>query len=213
MPPIRSMLAVAALVLALVATGAFAELKEGRDYEVLAQAQPTEVVGKVEVLEFFWYGCPHCYALEPVLNKWLKVLPKDVAFLRIPADFGRWAQGARLFYALEAIGEEGRVRGELFDAIHLERLSYTKESDVSEWLVRKGVDKQKFTQAYASATVQSKVQRAKQLTLSYGVDGVPAVVVGGRYRASPLTVGGHEAMLATVDELIGKARAELAGQK
>jgi len=213
MLPTRCTFAVVALVLALAAGDTFAELKEGRDFETLSQAQPTDAIGKVEVTDFFWYGCPHCYALEPVLNKWLKGFPKDVVFRRVPADFGRWTQGARLYYALEAIGEEGRLRAELFDAIHLERLGYTKESDVTDWLVKKGVDKERFTNAYNSSAVQSKVQGAKQLTQSYGVDGVPTLVVGGRYRTSPITVGGHDAMLAVVDELIAKVRAEQAAKK
>jgi len=205
--------AMLALALVVAASNAFGELKEGSNYEVLAQTQPTEAIGRIEVTDFFWYGCPHCYALEPVLNKWLKTLPQDVVFRRVHADFGRWTQGARLFYALEAIGEESRVRSEFFDAIHVERLSYTKESDVADWLSKKGVDRQQFTAAYNSSAVQSEVQRAKQLTQSHGVDGVPTVVVGGKYRTSPGTVGGHEAMLAVVDQLIVKVRDEQARKK
>ncbi len=201
------------LLLALVATSAFAELKEGDNYETLAQAQATAAAGKVEVAEFFWYGCPHCYALEPVLNKWMQTLPKDVVLRRVPADFGRWVQGVRLFYALETIGEEARVRGELFDAIHKERLGYTKEPDVTEWLAKKGIDREKFTTAYNSAAVQTKVQGAQQLTLAYGVDGVPTVVVGGKYRTSSAMVGGHDALPAIIDQLIVKVRAEQALKK
>lgn len=201
---------VMALLLAFAATGAFAELKEGGNYETLAQAQPIDANGKIEVVEFFWYGCPHCYALEPVLNKWQQTLPKDVVFRRVPADFGRWMQGVRLFYALETIGEENRIHGELFDAIHKERLGYTKETDVTEWLARKGVNREKFTAAYDSSAVQAKVQGAQQLTLTYGVDGVPTVIVGGKYRTSSNMVGGHDALPAIIDQLIAKVRAEQA---
>ena len=213
MLPNRRAFIVLGLVLALAAGGSLAELKEGRDYETIAPTQPTEAVGRVEVTEFFWYGCPHCYALEPLLNRWLRVLPRDVVFRRVPADFGRWTQAARLFYALEAIGEEARLRGELFDAIHLERLSYTREAEVTDWLAKKGVDRQQFTGAYHSPAVHDRVERAKQLTQAHGVDGVPTLVIGGRYRVSPLTVGAHEGMLATVDELIVRVKAAQAGSK
>ena len=112
MPSVRSLILAISLLLALVAAGAQAELKEGHDFAAIAP-QPTEAKGKIEVTEFFWYGCPHRYDFEPVLNQWLKTLPKDVAFRRVPAIFpnGRWTPGAKLFYALQAIGEENRLHG------------------------------------------------------------------------------------------------------
>ena len=205
----RRLLVAVGLVLAVATTAAVAELKDSSNYETLAPPQPTLAGGGIEVTEFFWYGCPHCYALEPVLGKWLNALPKDVVFRRVHADFGRWGAGARLYYALEALGEEARLRRELFDAIHLEHLAYTKESELADWLATKGVDRARFSAAYHSSEVDAKVKNALVLTQSHGVDGVPTLVVAGRYRTSPSTVGGHEAMLAVVDELIAKARLEL----
>ncbi len=151
--------------------------------------------------------------MEPVLKRWLATLPKDVVFRRVHADFGRWTASVKLYYALEALGEEGRLRSALFDAIHMEHLSYTKEPELVEWLSKKGIDRDKFSAAYNSPAVLSQAQRALQATKAHGVDGVPTLVIGGRYRTSPSTVGGHEAMLATVDELIAKVRDEQARKK
>ena len=203
---LRSGLAALALTLALGAAGV--ELKEGVNYQTLAQAQPTETPGKIEVSEFFWYGCPHCFALEPVLAKWLAALPVDVAFRRIPADFGRWTAGARLYYALVALGEESRLRGELFDAIHNGGLFHTKEADVSEWLAKRGVAPARFSAAYNSPAIADKLKQSQLLTKAHGLDGVPTLVVAGKYWTSSTLAGGHEGVPAVLDALIAKARAE-----
>ncbi|MFA7267828.1 MAG: thiol:disulfide interchange protein DsbA/DsbL [Sterolibacterium sp.] len=199
----------AGMLLAWAAGGALAELKNGRDFASIAP-QPTETAARVEVTEFFWYGCPHCYELEPVINDWVKTLPKDVAFHRIPAIFldARWAPGARLYYALDALGEESRLRSELFEAIHVGRMNYTNESEVAEWLAKKGVDRGKFAAAYNSVAVQSKINRAQELTQAHAVKSVPAVVVGGKYLTSNTMAGSNEALPAIINELIGKVRAE-----
>ena len=202
-----------AIVALLLGFSAFASAAEGDKYEVLTPPQPTATQGKIEVTEFFWYGCPHCYALEPVLGKWLKTLPADVAFRRVAADFGRWSAGARLYYALEAIGEESRVRSELFDAIHNAGLYHTKEADVSEWLAKKGVDKARFSAAYNSTAVLDKVKQAQSLTQAHKLDGVPTLVVGGKYWTSSTLAGGHEGVPAVLDELIAKIRAEQSVKK
>jgi len=202
-----------ALLLAVFAGGAVAEIKEGKDYAVLPQPQPTDAKGKVEVTEFFWYGCPHCYEFEPTLTKWLKTLPKDVAFRRIPADFGRWTAGAKLYYALDTIGEEERLHKDLFDAIHLERLNYNLESEVTDWLVKKGVDRKKFSDALNSFSVQSKVSRAQQMSAAYALTGVPTIVIGGKYSTNNGMAGSYEALPAIMDELIAKVRTEQGKKK
>jgi len=196
------------LSLAFVAGSAVAEIKEGKDYALLPQVQPTDAKGKVEVTEFFWYGCPHCHDFEPVLNVWLKTLPKDVVFRRVPADFGRWTGGAKLFYALEAIGEEDRVHKDLFDAVHADRLNFNSEQVVADWLAKKGVDRKKFLDAYSSFTVQSKVSRAQQLTRAHALSGVPTIVIGGKYFTSNSMSGSFEALPGIMDQLIVKVRAE-----
>lgn len=201
------------LLLAVFAGSAVAEIKEGKDYAVIPQPQPTDAKGKVEVTEFFWYGCPHCHEFEPTLTKWLKTLPKDVVFRRIPADFGRWTAGAKLYYALDTIGEEERLHKDLFDAIHLERLNFNLESEVTDWLVKKGVDRKKFSDAYNSFAVQSKVSRAQQLTRAYGLNGVPMVIIGGKYMTSNSMTGSFEALPPVMDELIAKVRTEQSKKK
>jgi len=198
-----------AALLALVSTAAIAALTEGVDYTTLSPPQPTRTQGKIEVAEFFWYGCPHCYAFEPTLNKWLKNLPGDVVFRRIPALYpsGHWTPGARLYYALRAIGEEDRVHAALFTAIHVDLMDYTDPTTVTNWLVKEGVDRQKFTAAYNSTEVQDKILHAEALTRSYGITSVPAMAIGGRYLTSNTMAGSFEAVPAILDQLIGKLRA------
>lgn len=207
MKKLGSLLVIAIMFLAPAI--AFAGLTEGLDYTTLSPPQPTAAGGRIEVAEFFWYGCPHCYDFEPTLNKWRKTLPKDVVFRRIPALFpsGRWTPAVRLFYALEAIGAEDRVHGALFDAIHVANMDYTDPATVTDWLVKQGVDRKKFTAAYNSAEVQAQIRRAQELTKAYGITGVPTMVVGGRYLTSNTLAGSFEALPAILDQLIAKLRA------
>ena len=143
----------------------------------------------------------------------MKTLPKDVNFRRVPADFGRWTAGVKLFYALDAIGEEQRLHGELFDAIHVERLNYISESAVADWLSKEGVERRKFVDAYNSPNVKASTQRAQRISKDYGLKGVPAVVIGGKYLTSNVMAGGFEELLVVMDQLIAKLRAEQAMQK
>ena len=180
----------------------------GTDYQELSPAQPTDVPGKIEVIEFFWYGCPHCYAFEPLLNPWAKKLPKDTQFRRVPAIFNdEWGKGARAFYALEAIGEEQRVHAALFDAVHQsQHLNVANEAALTEWLGKHGVDTKKFTAAYSSFSVESKVKRAAQITQAYKIDGVPSMAVNGRYVISASAANSRERLLAVADYLIDRVR-------
>lgn len=181
----------------------------GRDYAVIAQPLPVETGDKVEVLELFWYGCPHCFELEPKLAKWVKALPKDVEFRRMPAIFrDTWVPGAKLFYALEALGELQRLNSDVFDAIHVENKDLNDEQSLANWMVSKGVDRKKFLDTFNSFNVQTKAKRAEQLTRQSKIQGVPALIIDGRYATSGAMVGGHEQMLAVADELIQKARGE-----
>lgn len=197
-----------------------AALTPGKNYIAIGQPFATETGAKVEVLEFFWYGCPHCFDLEPLINAWLKKLPADAQFRRIPAIFSdAWAPGARLYFTLEAMGLLERLHGPVFDAIHVQRLpladrSVAKaEEAIKDWVAKQGVDRAKFEAAYKSFAVETKVKRAQQLSRSSGIDGVPAMIVDGRYLATGPLAGTHEAMLAVVDELVAKARSERAKKK
>ena len=207
-------LGLAGLFLALAAGSAAAALQAGRDYKPLATAQPTESGAKVEVIEFFWYGCPHCFDLEPFLRKWTAKLPTDVEFRRIPAiPTERWASNARTFYTLDAIGELERLHGEVFDAIHINRVNFNDQKTQLEWMAKKGVDSKKFGDAWASFAVQGKVKRAAALTQAYDVTGVPALVVDGKYVTSVSMTGSAERLMQTLDELIAKARGERGKKK
>ncbi len=205
----KKWLALAGLFLALIAGAAGAALQAGRDYKPLARPQATESGAKVEVIEFFWYGCSHCFDLEPFLKKWTAKLPKDVEFRRVPAvPTERWAAGARIFYTLEAIGELERLHGEVFDATHIDRVNLNDEKILLEWMAKKGVDRKKFGDAWASFSVQSKTKRAAVLSQAYGIDGVPSLVVEGKYLATVSMAGSPERLMQNLDELIVKARGE-----
>lgn len=186
-----------------------AAVTEGREYTRLSPPQPTDSGGKVEVIEYFWYGCPHCYALEPTLNRWVKSLPKDVEFRRVPAlPTPRWMPLARTYYTLEALGELDRLHGQVFDAIHRDSVRLDQPDVQLEWMAKHGIDKKKFTDAWNSFTVQSKVKRAAQLTQAAKIDSVPSLVVDGKYVASVSTAGGNDQLVAVLNELIAKARSE-----
>lgn len=201
------------LLLAAFAGWAHAAVTAGREYANLQPAQPTESGTKVEVVEFFWYGCPHCYTLDPALNKWVRQLPKDVEFRRIPAiPTPRWAATARTFYTLEAIGELERLHSDVFDAIHRDGVKMDNEATQLEWMAKKGVDRKKFSDAWSSFSVQSKVQRAAQLTQSYKIDSVPTMVVDGKFVTSVSMAGGQDKLMGVLDDLVAKARSERGGK-
>jgi thiol:disulfide interchange protein DsbA len=196
--------------LALAPLPAFAQGRPpeaGVDYSELRPPQPIETTGKVEVLEFFWYGCPHCYSLEPQLEKWIAVLPKDVAFRRVPAVFNdTWARDAGIFYTFEALGVLERVHRPFFDAIHKDRLNVGDPAARDAWLQKQGVDSKRFEDAFRSFGVQTKVRRARQLSIAYRIDGTPALAVQGRYTISAEQARTQSNMLVIADYLIGVAR-------
>ena len=179
----------------------------GVDYSELRPALPTEASGKVEVLEFFWYGCPHCYTLEPLLEKWISRLPADVQFSRVPAVFNdNWARDAAVFYTFEALGVLEKLHRPYFDAIHRDRVNTRDQSARNDWLQKNGVDLKRFEDAYKSFGVQSKVKRAQQLSVAYRIDGTPALAVQGRYTISAEQGRTQQGMLGIADYLIGVAR-------
>jgi thiol:disulfide interchange protein DsbA len=198
----------AGLMLMFGAVTVQAELKQGRDYELVSPPQATEK-GKVEVLEFFSYMCPHCDHIDPVVAKWQKALAKDVVFVRIPVIFRpQWEAPARLYYTLDALGELDKLHGAAFSAIHRENTDLGNEANVTNWVVKKGLDRKKFSDAYNSFTVQSKAQGSKQKQGAYAIPGVPAFVVAGKYRTPDNYPGSFDEMMKLVDELVAKARAE-----
>lgn len=195
------------LSLALAFGAGAADLQEGRDYRELNPPLAPDK-SRIEVIEFFWYGCPHCFDFEPVLTPWIKKLPADVTFRRVPAVFAnnKWAPSARIYYTLEAMNLIDKLHGEVFHAMHVERRRLDDETTLLQWLTSKGVDANQFKQAWSSFGVQSRVQQARGLTSAAGLSGVPAMVVHGRYQA--ITPGHYGELIEIVDRLIARVRAE-----
>jgi len=163
--------------------------------------------GKIEVLEFFWYGCIHCYNLEPLVEKWEKTLPKDVQFRRVPAIFNdRWALDAAIFYTFDALGVLDKMHKPFFDAIHRDRLKTDNKQALGEWLQKQGLDQKKFDDTMRSFGVQTRVRRAAQLTAAYKIDGTPAMAVHGRYTVSTEQGRTREGMFETVNYLADSIR-------
>lgn len=194
------------MVFALVAAGFTAPAQaQGQPYTELKEPIPTDGSG-VEVIEFFWYGCSHCYAFEPYIERWQKTLPPDVSFRRVPAMFNRnWAEAGRVYYTLEAMNLLDRLHQPLFDAIHQDRLRITQENQLRDWLTRQKVDVDKYFATAQSFSVESKLKRAAVLTEASRINGVPAMLVNGRYLVSA-EVGSQEKMLQIVNTLIERSR-------
>jgi thiol:disulfide interchange protein DsbA len=203
----RAVLAVAALC--LFTAGASAQLVEGKNYDRLKNAQPTESGNKIEVIEFFSYGCPHCAELEPILDKWLAGLPPDVAFKRVPVVFQqRWAPLGKIYYTLDALGVESKLSPDVFKAIHGQGVALWDEKAFLDWAASKGLDRKKVEEVYGSFGVNSKMNRARQQAQQFDIQSVPTVVVDGKFRTGSDRVGSHAQLPAALDQLIAKARAE-----
>lgn len=187
-----------------------AEIVEGKDYMVLSTPQPTDSDAQhIEVLEFFWYGCPHCSDLHPYLNRWLENKPADVEFHFVPAIFrNNWMPAAKTFYALESLGLTKALHDKIYHAIHREKIDLSKEPILFDWIGKQGVDRDKFISAYNSFTVQNQASRAAQMTRQYKLTGVPALVVGGRYVTSGKAGGLPQDTVLVLDQLIEKVRQE-----
>jgi thiol:disulfide interchange protein DsbA len=187
---------------------------EGVHYVRLAQAAPAGPPGKIEVIEFFWYECPHCHAFEPALEAWTKRQPDDIAFRRVPVWFREepFSTQQRLFYALEALGVLATLHRKAFSAIHNERTRLRTAEDLSAFALKNGVDPLRFVAAYNSFGVQSKSLQARQIASAYKIDAVPAMGVHGRYYTNGTLAnagverGSNERMLGVVDALIAKVR-------
>lgn len=182
---------------------------EGTHYVKLTQAAPTTApAGKVEVVEFFWYGCPHCNHFEPYLAAWAAKVPADVAFRRVPVAFRENPFGVhqRLFYALDTMGLLSTLHAKVFHAIHEEGLKLDKPELIADWIAKQGVDKAKFLSVMESFGVQTKCRQARTLADAYKIDGVPTVGIAGLYYTSVGLNGTPEKTLATTDALINKVR-------
>jgi thiol:disulfide interchange protein DsbA len=205
----RNLFIGAAMALAsLFGVAAHADDTPAEKYTVLTSPVPVSQPGKIEVVELFWYGCPHCYAFEPTINPWIEKLPEDVHFVRIPAMFGGiWDVHGQMFLTLEAMGVEHKVHTAVFDAIHKEHKMFKTPEEMADFVATQGVDKAKFLETYKSFAVAGMVKKDKDLAVAYGVTGVPTMIVNGKYRFDLGSSGGPEEALKLADTLIEKERA------
>lgn len=183
--------------------------EEGKHYVRLQTPAPVTLSGptkKIEVVEFFWYGCPHCFSFEPTIEAWAKRLPADVQFRQLPFAFIGPVEHQKLFYALEEIGQREALQRRIFNAIHVENRRINSEADILAFVTANGVDAAKFTEAWKSFGVNNKLSRGKQLSNAYKIDGVPAIGVQGRFYTAPSLAGGSERAVAVADFLIQRAR-------
>ena len=204
--------AVAASALTLpVANPAMAQarqFKEGKDFKRLDKpVAPDAPAGKVDVIEFFWYSCPHCNAFEPTLDAWVKAAPKDLSIRRVPVAFNAsFVPQQKLFYTLEGMGKLDALHAKVFRAIHVEKAKLTKDDEILAWVTQQGVDVAKFKEVYGSFSVANQVRRASQLQDSYGVEGVPSMGVAGKYYTDGTMAGSMQTVLQVVEYLAATAR-------
>ena len=191
----------------------------GKDYRLINPPQPAESGKRVEVLEFFWYGCPHCNFLQPSLRAWLKQKPADVEFRRVPAVFDNsWIPLTLAYYTLDALGEVDRLHDDVFKAIHEQKTRLSDSNVLFDWVAKHGVDRKKFADAYHSFGVKSRGMRSIDMTKAYDIPGTPALTVDGKYLLAPSMIltpkktVDYERFFKVLDEVIAKARRERVGK-
>lgn len=203
--------ALAVFVLALAAAGAHAQSgpEPGRDYIRLGPPHPVASGDKIEVIEFFYYGCPACYELEPKLTRWYFSVLDSVALRRVPAlASDNWDNFAKLFYTLEAMGQLDRLHWTVYGDFQFERLKLNQEPEMAAWAARNGLDKQKFIDIYHSPEIKAKLAEARAMTKDYGIKGVPSIVVDGKYLTSARMTGSTDKLMFVVGQLVELARKE-----
>jgi len=200
-----------AIFFILASAQVFAEPVMGTDYKLIEPAQATRSGNKIEVLEFFFYGCSHCFHLHPDLTAWERKMPKDVEVVLVPTVFNAgWEPMAYTYYALEVLGQNHKLHDDLYDAWNVNNIDLSDESKIAAFVAKHGVDSKKFSEAYHSFSVQSKVTRSKQLTQSYNIRGTPTIIVDGKYLITGLQPA---AAIQVMSALIDKARKEHGASK
>lgn len=191
------------MLLGILVVGRVWAFEEGIDYTELAQPQPTETGKNIEVLEVFMYSCPHCFHLEPTLEKWIETKPENVELRRMPAVFGPKVEPqARAFYAAELMGVQEQFHEPLFKALHEEKKKIYDEDALVAFAEEQGIQGAEFRKAFNSFFVNMKVRRAEEMGRRFGIDGVPAVIINGKYRTSPSQTGSRETMVQVINHLI-----------
>jgi len=188
--------------------GSASALEQGREYEALSKPQPVDTGAKIEVREFFWYGCPHCYAIEGSVERWVKRLPSNVEFVRMPATVPRWLVHAQAYYTFAALNATEKTHAALFRAIHEKNQRLDSEPALADFAKEQGIDPAKFREAWESFGVRFKLQRAKQTNAAFQISSVPTFAVDGKYVTSASMAGGETQLFAVLDQLIQKAAGE-----
>lgn len=205
----------ASLVVASVAGTAHAQQRARVNYEYrIVTPQPVMTGDRVEVIEFFWYGCPYCNQLQPPLESWLKRKPADVEFRRIPALFRQsWVPHARIYYTLEALGELDRLHQNVYRAIHVDKDALDSTSRSADWAARHGIDRARWLSTFESPEVQRKAEQAISATRAYSIEGTPSLVVDGRFVTSTAMSESVTGVITILDDLIVLARERRASSK
>jgi len=194
---------------ALLAGAASAQIQLGREFQRIEPQRPVAADGRIEVIEFFYYGCPVCYETQPFLSRWLSTAPEYVAIRRVPAlSTKAWEPFAKLFYTLETLGQVGRLHGSVYDHFHFENVALNDEKIMADWVARNGIERQKFVEVYGSSGVAAKVAQGRELLKAYDVRGVPTFIVDGKFLTSARLAGGTEQVIQVVDHLVKLAREE-----
>lgn len=211
LPLLRRLLPLAALFVAALPLAAAAQaLEEGKNYVRLKSPQAVDTGDKIEVLEFFSYGCPHCADLDPILVQWQKAMPADAVFRRVPVGFGResWDNLGKAYYTLEALGVEQKLAAEVFAAIHRGNLRLDSPKAFFDWAAGKGLDRKKVEDMFNSFAIAGKMNKANQAAKAYQVQSVPLVIVDGKFMTASDKVGSHANLPAAINALVAKAKAE-----
>lgn len=197
---------IALALLLLLSNTACAESKYTAGFEYRSiNPQPTANAERIEVIEFFWYGCPHCFHFEPSLNRWLADKPANVDFIQIPAPLNQsWELHTKAFYALELMGEQKNLHEKIFEAIHMKKMRLFDEKSLTDFIVSQGIDRDKFESSMKSFAVSGKLNKARKMMKDYEVKGVPQLVVNGKYVTTGAMAGGHQQMIDVVNFLISK---------
>lgn len=181
--------------------------RQNIEYRLIASPQPTETGAAIEVIDFFWYGCPYCNELQPVLEDWIKRKPADVALRRIPAILrDSWAPHARIYYALELLGEVERLHLKVYEGYHVEQLHMSRPEVTEQWAAKHGIERKRWLDAYFSPETDARIARAHQAVKRYDVQGTPSLVVDGRFITSSGMVSSMRAVIAVVEDLVRLAR-------
>ncbi|XXK27409.1 thiol:disulfide interchange protein DsbA/DsbL [Arenicellales bacterium nBUS_45] len=207
----KNLISALSIFLAFTLPSAAQEFQEDVNFFPLIVEQPVRTGDRIEVLEIFWYGCPHCYALEPYLKKWLKNKPEFVEFVQLPAVLNRsWAFDARVFYTFVALGLMDELHEAYFDAIHKDRRRMKNVEQVASWAQEQGIDPQLILDTFNSFGVDSMLANATQMSGRYEADGVPTIIIDGKYRTTVSLAGGHNEIIDLINYLAQRAKSERA---